>query len=114
MPTEGEIARFYGSEAWKRLSLGVRGERKVCERCAAWGRTRGAAVVHHREPVRKAWHLRWDQRNLEALCWQCHERVHKRRRRAWRPPSERQIARAMWLRDLAEQYGIKSTREVMT
>jgi len=58
----------YGSSRWTRLSLKIRRERPICERC----RSRPSTQVHHRRHLRFP-NPRWyDPRELEALCDECH------------------------------------------
>jgi len=57
----------------------------LCVRCRAHGIDTPATVVHHRTPVQGEHDpLFWEATNHAALCRECHEIIHKRRREA--PP----------------------------
>ena len=59
----------------------------LCERCLKRGMINPAVVVHHRihltpENIRQE-EIRTGEQNLEALCWACHEKEHKGRKRRY-------------------------------
>lgn len=76
---------FYDSSAWKatrkayKKSVG-----NLCERCLKRGLYRPAVIVHHKTYLTpenlKDPHiaLSWD--NLEAVCRECHEEIHAKKR----------------------------------
>ena len=73
---------FYSSKAWKICREGYkRSVGCLCERCAKKGLIVPADVVHHKVYISPenigdpAVTLNW--KNLEALCWSCHEAEHK-------------------------------------
>ena len=78
--------QFYQSRPWRGASLACR-ERAgwLCGRCKAEGFTVAAALAHHRVAVTKGG-AKLDPANLEALCFDCHEKEHGRaneEKRAW-------------------------------
>lgn len=75
---------FYKSQAWKRCREAyIKSQGRLCERCLKAGRISPAEVVHHKVYIspaninNPAITLNW--KNLEALCWACHEQEHKGR-----------------------------------
>lgn len=58
---------FYGSVDWKRLRAQVLAEEPNCRRCG-----KPSKVVDHIVPIRQGGDAR-DRRNLQGLCWPCHE-----------------------------------------
>ena len=62
--------RGYGV-VWQRIRKAYLEQHPACERCG-----RRAKIVHHRDGDQhnNAW------RNLEAMCWPCHETHHGRRK----------------------------------
>ena len=81
-----DISSFYKTQEWKSArkaylsSVGY-----LCERCLKRGLIEPAEIVHHRvyltpETIKDP-AMRTGRKNLEALCWSCHEREHKSKRR---------------------------------
>lgn len=66
--------RWYSRAAWRKLAAQVLAEQPLCPMCEAEGRTRAAAVVHHKRPHRGDWALFIDRANLEAVCKAHHDR----------------------------------------
>lgn len=70
---EKEIADFYDSWAWKRLSYETRkrlGQR--CQCCGATPERHGVRIVcDHIKPIRRFWGLRLEAENLQVLCDDC-------------------------------------------
>ncbi len=83
------LERFYKSKNWQRTrreylkSVGC-----LCERCMKKGLHVPAVMVHHKTYITDAnandptITLSWD--NLEALCRDCHEREHSKRKARYR------------------------------
>lgn len=71
---EGASERGYDRK-WAALQAEVIREHYACQRC----NQRPAQMVHHLIPVRKNPKLRLVKSNLQALCYQCHEQITKRR-----------------------------------
>lgn len=87
----GEVWRFYKSREWLDLRGDILREQKgKCEWCRAKSPSvlRDAETVHHMQHVRRHPELalsRWyvdgqgrRQKNLVALCHECHDKAHKR------------------------------------
>lgn len=79
---EEYAAKFYKSAAWKRCREGyLKKVGGLCERCLADGIITPAVVVHHRRYISPENitdpRITLDWKNLEALCWSCHEQEHK-------------------------------------
>lgn len=77
-----EFPEFYNSQAWKHCrNAYIKSVGGLCERCLKQGRITPAAVVHHKVYLNShnirnpKISLNWD--NLEALCWEHHEKEHK-------------------------------------
>lgn len=76
------FSSFYNSVAWKKCRAAyLKKVGGLCERCLKQGRIQPAEIVHHkvymndrtiRDPKMS---LNFD--NLEALCWEHHEKEHK-------------------------------------
>lgn len=62
--------------AWNRLSVRMRAERPLCERCVKRGIAEPATEVHHIIPIDQAPWLRLEVSNLECLCNACHRAHH--------------------------------------
>lgn len=57
---------------WTKFSRSFLRANPVCAMCGY-----EAEVTHHKQPLREGGR-KWDRDNLQALCWECHERVHGR------------------------------------
>lgn len=79
---------FYLSQEWRgarKAYLSAAGY--LCERCLKKGLISTATVVHHRihltpENIKDP-SIRTGWKNLEALCWSCHELEHKGKQRRY-------------------------------
>lgn len=76
---------FYKTPAWRRCRAAYLKQHPVCERCAASGLVTPSVYVHHRihltpENVKDP-ALAYGDSNLEALCFECHEQEHRRRKK---------------------------------
>lgn len=88
--TEYDRARPSAAEqgydaAWARLRAIYLAKHPTCEECAAHGELKVAVMVHHIVPIKDGG-ARLDQKNLRALCNDCHERIHGKDRWKRRPP----------------------------
>ena len=74
----GARQRGYDAE-WEKLSKEVLQEEPICRQC----KRRPSKIADHIRPIRDGG-ARLDRRNLQGLCWPCHEKkkVAERRRRA--------------------------------
>ena len=86
---EGQIVRFYKCDEWRELRRQtLENEHFECEECRKRGKYRRAVLVHHVNEVRKRpelalslWYKDTDgviKKNLQALCFECHEKAHGR------------------------------------
>ena len=57
--------------AWDRLSLQVREEEGICQRCDFYGMVRPAEIVDHKMPTADGGEM-MDRGNLWSLCQRCH------------------------------------------
>lgn len=85
----GEVWKFYKTTEWRELRRKtLETEHFECEACRKHGRYRRAVLVHHVNEVRKRpelalslWYKDTDgvsKKNLQALCFECHEIAHGR------------------------------------
>lgn len=71
-----EYTDFYKTKEWKKVSnLVTLRDLGLCQQCKREGRTTIADMVHHIKPLKKAFHLRLVQSNLESLCFNCHNKI---------------------------------------
>jgi 5-methylcytosine-specific restriction enzyme A len=75
---ENATARGYDNR-WRALRDRYISTHPLCERCDMAGKTVMADVVHHIRPIDEGG-PRLDARNLMALCRDCHEEIHGRKR----------------------------------
>lgn len=72
--------KFYKSGKWVRERNLYRQKHPFCERCLMIGRYRPTEIVHHREYLddnkAKDAEIALNFRNLEALCFECHNKEH--------------------------------------
>ena len=84
---QGDAAAFYNDRTWRRLSREVMAEQhNECQHHKARGRYAKAQMVHHVMHLRDHPELAYskthtdadgkEQRNLVALCFECHEAEH--------------------------------------
>ncbi|WP_054948968.1 HNH endonuclease [Numidum massiliense] len=66
---------FYRSPEWKLVrQRALNRDSGLCQHCLRRKRITMADMVDHIVPIRKAWHLRLDTRNLQSLCNSCHNK----------------------------------------
>ena len=77
-------AEIYNSREWKELRIAkLRSTNGLCEECLKQGIVTSARCVHHVVPIETARtkdemkRLAFDVKNLRALCFACHARIHK-------------------------------------
>lgn len=74
---ELKLVEFYHSKAWEALRQQVLArDAYLCQPCLREKRITKADTVHHIIPVREDWSRRLDPNNLEAVCRECHSRLH--------------------------------------
>lgn len=72
-----KLVEFYHSQAWKALRQQVLArDAYLCQPCLREKRITRADTVHHIVPVREDWSRRLDPTNLEAVCRECHSKLH--------------------------------------
>ncbi len=83
-----EYKRLIHSKRWSQLSKAYKRAHPFCEECMKHGIwDQPSEEVHHVQPIGsgKTWgemeSLAFDVGNLEALCHDCHARIHQRMRR---------------------------------
>lgn len=70
---------FYKSKTWETVRGSVlRRDGYICQRCKRYGRMRGAAHVHHINPLEFYPELATARWNLISLCMKCHNELHDR------------------------------------
>lgn len=73
-----KINSFYKSTKWQKVrAVALARDKGLCLRCLKQGRVRQAQVVHHLVEVKDDWKQRYNLDNLESLCHECHNRLHK-------------------------------------
>ena len=70
-----ETDSFYKTERWKKKSQQFRLVHPLCAECEKIGLVVQAKMVDHIKPYRERPDLAFDDDNLRALCWPCHNRV---------------------------------------
>ncbi|MCD7730302.1 MAG: HNH endonuclease [Oscillospiraceae bacterium] len=84
------LDKFYNDRFWRHLSAEIKAEQRECQRCKRYGRVGKADVVHHVKHLKQAPELAYSRyytdkdgvrtRQLEVLCYQCHNDVHPEKR----------------------------------
>lgn len=73
---------FYKSKIWRNVRESYLSRNQLCEECLKAGLITPARIVHHKiyltaenyqDPA-----IAYNDRNLEAVCFQCHEIIHDR------------------------------------
>lgn len=68
---------FYHSGKWKKKRNSIlRRDKYLCQECRKYGRLRVATCVHHIKHYEDYPELAFDNKNLESLCNQCHNKKH--------------------------------------
>ena len=82
-----DIAKIYNSSQWQKLRAAYFAEHPLCEMCLAEGKITPTQEIHHIKPISSGNSnsemraLAYDYNNLEALCTECHHKVHQEMRR---------------------------------
>lgn len=71
-----ERDKYYGGP-WKKIRAAYISAYPLCELCRDDGRLTPAAIVHHKMKLTDGGTNDWD--NLQALCSECHSRLHAKR-----------------------------------
>lgn len=70
---------FYKSKPWKhKRNIILRKANYLCEECKRYGKTEEATTVHHKIPLKENYSKRLENKNLIALCDNCHNQMHDR------------------------------------
>lgn len=64
--------KFYNCTLWTNTSRGFRARHPNCRECAKRGIDTFGQEVDHIIPLKMAWHLRLEPRNMQTLCKSCH------------------------------------------
>lgn len=80
---------FYKSRQWQRCrDLCIQRAGGLCERCRKEGVIRAAVIAHHKKEITPQNinnpEITLNLDNLEALCMDCHAKVHHRRDKRYR------------------------------
>lgn len=98
MSKDKDYNRLIHTARWRSLRQAKLSRDPLCERCLEEGRVRSAREVHHVQPVEDGLTLRdkealmFDPRNLQALCPECHDRVHTEMGRSGKANAKRRAA----------------------
>ena len=87
MHHNADIERFYTTRAWRKSRESFLQEKgRLCEICLSKGLIEPAVHVHHKVPITadnlNDPRITLDHSNLMALCEECHQEQHRKRR--WR------------------------------
>ena len=87
MHHDADIERFYTTRAWRKSRESFLQEKgRLCEICMSKGLIEPAVHVHHKVPITPEnlndLRITLDHSNLMALCEECHQEQHRKRR--WR------------------------------
>lgn len=77
-----DYARLYNKRRWRRLRVWHRQREPLCRKCKEHGIITPVAIVDHIIPHRGDLHLFFDERNLQSLCVDCHDKIKARDERA--------------------------------
>lgn len=73
-------ATAYNNTAWRKLRENYMHNHPLCEECLKEGRVTAAEDIHHKNSPFKGktinYALLLDEKNLEAVCKPCHQRIH--------------------------------------
>lgn len=76
--------KYYNTKQWKNLRNYYIRRNPLCEICLSKGIVKPANEVHHRTPYLRGktdeerWQLLLDEDNLQSLCYECHDEVHRK------------------------------------
>lgn len=72
---------FYHSAAWRECRKAVlERDNYLCQQCLRDKKIKHADMVHHKKELSTHWYLRLNMDNLESLCNECHNKIHKTKR----------------------------------
>ncbi|MDN6852701.1 MAG: HNH endonuclease [Tetragenococcus koreensis] len=75
-----DYTEFYHSKAWnKARKAALLRDNYMCQRCLANGViTNENLLVHHKTELKNDWSKRLELKNLETVCFSCHNKIHKK------------------------------------
>lgn len=68
--------KTYDTTRWKRVRKDFLQKFPLCEECLKKGIIKAAELVHHRKPIKDGG-TEYDYSNLESICHECHNRLHR-------------------------------------
>jgi 5-methylcytosine-specific restriction endonuclease McrA len=71
-----QAKKIYRSQRWTELSRRYRHQHPICNRCHAVHRIQVSELIHHIEPLESVLARKgdpFDESNLEAICFECHQ-----------------------------------------
>lgn len=73
-------AQFYNGKEWKTARRYKIMDSPLCEICLEKGKRTPAVIVHHLVEIRtdSGWRRRLDKSNLQSVCRECHNTIHKK------------------------------------
>lgn len=81
---DDKVHDFYNSPIWKRKQRQIlRDQKGECQRCRKRGVYKKARTVHHKMYLRDNPDLALDDKNLEAICEECHYDEHHRKKQGF-------------------------------
>jgi 5-methylcytosine-specific restriction protein A len=69
--------KLYSGAAWRKIRAAFLAANPLCEVCQGEGRLTPAMLVHHKRKLTSGGTNDWT--NLQALCTECHSRLHSKR-----------------------------------
>ena len=78
--------KYYNTKQWKNLRNYYIRRNPLCEICLSKGIVKPANEVHHKVKFldgrtdEERWQLLLDEDNLQSLCYECHDEVHRKMR----------------------------------
>ena len=74
-----DYTTFYNSAAWKRTrEQALIRDMYLCQQCLKDGIVNDKQlIVHHKIEIKEDWKKRLELENLETVCTQCHNKIHK-------------------------------------
>lgn len=73
----------YLSDRWKEKRKKIlKRDGYKCVRCAKFGKSVSAKIVHHIKEADEYPELAWNDNNLESVCMACHNKLHPEKGRA--------------------------------
>lgn len=71
------LSDIYNSKLWCSTRFLKINQDPLCEKCRDFGIVRKAEIVHHIIPIREDPSLAYVVGNLQSVCRECHEKIHR-------------------------------------